>query len=142
MRVVLDNNVLVSAAVTPLGNPGAIYQAWRRSEFELVVSDPIFAELTRALDYPRIVRRTGWSEAERDDYLKVLSENGFHVSPGRELNTSRDPADNRIIEAAAAGGADYIVSGDNDLLVLGEFEGIAIVSPARFLAILRTASPH
>ena len=59
------------------------------------------------------------------------------MSPTREITVSRDPDDNRILEAAVAGAADYIVTGDQDLLVLGEFEGIAIVTPTRFLAILR-----
>jgi predicted nucleic acid-binding protein len=52
----------------------------------------------------------------------------------------RDPSDNRLLEAALEGEADYIVSGDRDLLDLGSYEGIGIITPARFLAILREAS--
>jgi len=47
-----------------------------------------------------------------------------------------DDADNRVLEAAVAGGADFIVSGDAHLLDLGDFEGIPIVAPARFWSVL------
>ena len=136
MRVVLDNNVLVSAVISPLGIPGAIYQAWRRAEFQLLVSAPLLSELVRVLAYPRIVKLTRWSPTEQDVFITLLAEDAILVSPDQEVTLSRDPTDNRILEAAAAGAADYIVSGDKDLLVLGEFEGIPIVSPTRFVTIL------
>ncbi len=53
---------------------------------------------------------------------------------------SRDPTDNRVLEAALAGSADYIVSGDNDLLVLVQFEQIPIIRPVDFLTVLTSAT--
>jgi predicted nucleic acid-binding protein len=60
---------------------------------------------------------------------------------GRNARATRDPDDNRILEAAAAaaGRADVIVSGDDDLLSLGNYEGILIVSPVAFLLMLQEA---
>lgn len=59
------------------------------------------------------------------------------VTPLEELAVvSRDPDDNRVIEAAVAGAVDFIVSGDDDLRALGSYLDIPIVTPARFLVIL------
>lgn len=65
---------------------------------------------------------------------------GLFVNPAFELAVSRDPDDNRVLEAAVAGGADAIVSGDDDLLSLGEYEGIPIVTAVRFLLMLEEMS--
>ncbi len=54
--------------------------------------------------------------------------------------TSRDPTDDPILHAAVEGHAEFIVTGDDDLLVLEEFNGVPIVTPARFLAHLRSSS--
>ena len=59
--------------------------------------------------------------------------------PERRVETCRDPADNMVLEAAVAGDADYIVTGDEDLLMLRSFEDIPIVGPAEFLRILEKA---
>jgi len=58
------------------------------------------------------------------------------VEPTHRIDASRDPDDNRVLEAAIAGEADYIVTGDRDLLELGSYEGIRIVTPAEFVALL------
>ncbi len=63
------------------------------------------------------------------------------VRPQERLDVvQQDPSDNRVLGAAVEGQADYIVSGDQHLLALGSFEGIEIVSPARFAAILAATS--
>jgi predicted nucleic acid-binding protein len=59
------------------------------------------------------------------------------VVPNRRITVCRDPKDNKVLEGAVAGRADVIVSGDEDLLVLNPFEGIPIVGPAEFLAMLQ-----
>ena len=60
--------------------------------------------------------------------------------PSRRVTSCRDPLDVKSLEVAVAGKADVMVSGDQDLLVLSPFEGIAIVGPAAFLAMLESAS--
>ena len=137
MKVVLDTNVLVSAAIGRRGPPASVYQAWRDREFQLVVSLDTLSELRRVLSYPRVMEITHLLADGQQRYLGSLRRDALFVSPTREITVSRDPDDNRILEAAIAGAADYIVTGDQDLLVLREFEGIAIVTPTRFLAILR-----
>jgi predicted nucleic acid-binding protein len=61
--------------------------------------------------------------------------------PTESVKVSDDPDDDRVLEAAVAGEADYIVTGDDDLLRPGEFRGTRIVTPALFLAILDSDEP-
>jgi putative PIN family toxin of toxin-antitoxin system len=73
--------------------------------------------------------------------LQLLSERARMVVPTTRLTiVERDPTDNRVLEAAVAGSADFVVSGDADLLSLRPREGIAIVSPGAFLALLGPSS--
>ena len=71
--------------------------------------------------------------------LALVLLRGEPVAPGRTIAICRDPKDDKYLELAAAGQADVIVTGDDDLLVLDPFEGIPIVGPAQFLAMLPTA---
>ena len=92
----------------------------------LVSSEPPLRELERVLAYPRLAAAIG----NPDELVHLISEVAVVVEPGRELTViKRDPADNRVLEAAVAARADYIVSGDNDLLGLVTFEGVRIVTP-------------
>jgi uncharacterized protein len=73
-------------------------------------------------------------------YLQSMPASGWARS-SRAFTTAAikdDPDDNRVLQAAVEGEVDYIVSGDRDLLGLGEYANIPIVTPARFVAVLRT----
>lgn len=71
--------------------------------------------------------------------MALLLVRGLLVIPQRRIEVCRDRSDNMVLEAAVAGQADYIVTGDEDLLVLRLFEGIRIVEPAEFLRALEEA---
>lgn len=137
MKVVLDTNIAIGAVTSLTGPPAQILTAWRNSSFTWVTSPGLLAELRRALAYPRVQRYSVWS-AERVALLLADIENeAMIVAPTGEIAVvERDLDDNRVVEAAVAGEADYIVTNDNDLLVLGNFEGIEIVTAARFLGVL------
>ena len=142
MRVVLDTNVIVSAALSRRSSPDLILRAWRRGAFQLVASRPLLEELEVVLARPHIAERLGWSEGQRRAFITELSERALIVAPEERLEVVQaDPADNRLLEAAVAAGADYIVSGDQHLLGLQSYEEISIVTPARFVAVLATTSP-
>lgn len=137
MRVVLDTNVLISAVLSRGSPPDSILRAWRTGSFELVISTPLLRELEKVLARPRIRRRLRWSTDERTIFVAALSEGAVVVTPEEELRVIQaDVADNRVLEAAVRAEADYIVSGDRHLLELRSHEGIRIVTPARFLAII------
>ena len=137
MRAVVDTNVIVSAALRRGTPPGAIVRAWLEGGFEALTSAQLIAELEGVLARPRIAERLGWSTAETASFVAGLVEAADVIDPDVTLDVVHaDPSDNRVLEAALAGQADYIVSGDQHLLALGSFEGIEIVTPARFVAIL------
>jgi putative PIN family toxin of toxin-antitoxin system len=115
--------------------------AWLAGAFELIVSRPLLDELEEAIQLPRAQRRHGWNSQAARDFIGFLETEARLVVPTRVVTVCRDDDDNRILEAALQGDADYIVTIDNDLLVLGEFEGTTIVAPGRFLMILAEQQP-
>lgn len=136
MRAVLDTNVLISAALTPTGIPRAIILYWIADAFLLVVSAKSIQEFLDVVNRPGLRRYVHWTTSEIMETVERIRMTGVVVEPPMKATASRDPKDNYVLDVALEGEADYIVTGDGDLLVLEEYEGIAIVTPARFLAIL------
>jgi putative PIN family toxin of toxin-antitoxin system len=103
----------------------------------LVISAPLLDELRRVLAYPKLANLVG--EAAR--LADIIAASSVVVEPNRTLAIVKDESDNRVLEAAVAASADYIVSGDTDLLDLGSFDGIPIVMAAQFVtAVLSRGS--
>jgi putative PIN family toxin of toxin-antitoxin system len=137
MRVVLDANVLVSAAISSHGNPSKILDSWEKEKFDLVVSSAILDELERVIHYPRIQQKYHLPEEHVEQFIGLLSSQVITVNPSQEINAiKKDPSDNRYLECAKAGNASYIVTGDRHLLELKEYDGIVILPPAGFMALL------
>ena len=132
MKVVLDTNVLISALVFPGGLPGKIYGLALEGEIALVTSAPLLVELARVL-----ANKFGWARSRIDRALKQLLRVAELVEPSVTINEVRaDPADNRVLEAAAESNAEVIVSGDRHLVRLKAWRGIPIESPAAFVVRL------
>lgn len=118
--------------------PRQLIDAWLDEGFTLVTSLYLVEELAHVVSYPRITSRLRMDEADVEAILAVLLSQA-EVTPGDlELpGVTRDPKDDAILACAVEGQADFVVSGDQDLLVLGGHEGIRVVAPRRFLEILR-----
>jgi putative PIN family toxin of toxin-antitoxin system len=128
LRVIPDTNVLVSALAYPGSVPGHILSAWREGEVDLILSRTILDEMVRVL--PRLPRVTLTAAEIRDlaDSFLFMAE---IVDPSPETDgTLRDPADQPVLGTLRATQADYLVTGDKDLLALGE--RYPIVTPAVF----------
>ena len=128
--VVLDTNIIVSSAV--MQKPGAaraVVLLWKRGFLQLVTSDAIIRE------YLLTLGRFVLSQRQMDSWARwfVHPTKTTRVTDPRNVRASRDPKDNPFLGAAITGGADFILTRDNDLLVLGSFEEIPILSPAEFL---------
>jgi len=130
VKVVADTNVLVSALIFPGGSPEAFYRLALERRVELVSSRPLLAELGRVL-----ADKFGWKPDRAEEAVAQLVSLAEIVEPTEAVSeTEADPADNRVLEAAAEAGADAIVSGDRHLLALSWWHGIRIEMPAGFLA--------
>ena len=143
MRVVLDANVLVSALISRSGAPARILDRWERDEFEIAISPAIREELDRVLHCPRLQERFHLPERSIERFLRLLARQAVEAVATEELMVvESDPTDNRYLECALAAGAEIIVSGDRHLLEPGEYQGLQILSPAGFLALLRLEHPE
>jgi uncharacterized protein len=137
VKVVLDTNIIVSRALSPSGTPAMIVESWLQGAFELLASNAILGEYRQTLALPRIQQR---ARIDSDAIRKVIDDiagTASIVEPEQRIvGISSDPDDDIFLECALAGSADYIVSGDRHLLALEVFQGIPIVTPALFAAIL------
>ena len=143
LRVVLDTNVLVSGLLTAQGPPQQALDAWLEGRYTLITLLYLAAELAHVLSHPRIAERLLVSAEEVNALLAAVLSQAV-VVPGRLRlpGVTRDPKDDAVVACAVEGKADHIVSGDQDLLVLGEYEGIRIVTPREFVEILSSDRPE
>ena len=130
LRVVLDTNVLVSAAVSPQGKPRRAVDFVVR-EGLVVFTEATYRELVEVLARPRLQRYL--PEGGTQGLLERIAPVASHVAVGEPIRACRDPKDDKFLEAAVSGEADYLVTGDTDLLVLHPFRRIPILTPASFL---------
>lgn len=132
MRAVLDVNVLISALISRRGGPAALLVRWLKGEFEVVVSDKLLSELSRALAYPKLRGRV--DEAEASAFIQLLRATALGADdPPAAPRRSRDRGDDYLV-ALAESTAAVVVSGDRDLLALGP--KLPVLSPTDFLAQL------
>ena len=135
LRVVLDTNVLLSGIAYPASVPGKILAAWRHGSVDVLLSVYILEELRRVL--PRLEHRHGLTLAEVDDLVDVLSIQAEVIDPlpgmESELRDINDlPVLGTLLAAIKTSDADYLITGDKDLLVLaGRYP---ILAPAEFWA--------
>jgi len=92
----------------------------RNGDYILLYSDPLLTELADVLNRPRIRDKYGLSTEDIETVLALILLRGEAVTIIRRIEVCRDPKENMILEAAVAGGADWIVSGDDDLLTIRE----------------------
>lgn len=137
-RAVLDTNTIVSG-IGWGGPPGAVLDAALAGHFEIVTSPALLDELRRVLSYPKLQAVIGDGD-ELIELIELLALAAIVVTPTEAVEIIRDPDDNRLIEAAQAGQADIIVTGDQDLLTLMHIEQISILTPREFLETLNTGT--
>jgi putative PIN family toxin of toxin-antitoxin system len=130
LRVVLDTNVLVSGLAYPGSVPGCIVAAWRQGGLDVALSRYILDELARVLPRLPPVRMT---PAEIRDLTDSFMFQADIVEPsGIQDAKLRDPADQPVLLTLFAAQADYLITGDKDLLALAD--RYPILAPAQFWA--------
>ena len=133
IRAVPDTCVLISAFINKKGPSRHIYEAWRGGKFELVTGLPLLEELDRALHYDRIMRKYALPEDDIYAYLLLLGAQAIVVPVLPDIGgVCADPEDDKFLACALVGQAQFVVSGDHDLLDVGAFAGARIVTPREF----------
>lgn len=129
-RVVADTNVFLSALVFG-GPPEEIMDLAREGQIELLVSSAILLELATVLR-----GKFDWYETEVADAIRAIGYCSKSVDPDSVIKEIKDDPDNRVLECAVEGGADFIVSGDHHLLELESFRGVRIMKARDLLNTL------
>jgi len=132
-RIVIDTNVLVSAALSKHSTPRKVLSTVLERH-SLLVSEETLAELEEVFNRPKLNR---YSRIEdRINLLRALINKAIIVPINSHIIDCPDPKDNKFLELAVDGKGTYIVSGDGDLLDMNPYMGIRIISAAEFMRIL------
>lgn len=132
MRVVIDTNVLASGIFWK-GSPSRILERWAKDEVQVFTTLELLKEYQETLE--ELDQSPGKTLARH--WLLFVAQNSTIISPKTAVKICRDPDDDKILDCALSAGAKYIVSGDKDLLSLGRFQSVEIVTPSAFLEILK-----
>ena len=131
MKVVLDTNIFISGIFWK-GDSNKILLCWKEKQFKLVSSLELIDELVNTLNDFKIKMPDDMISA----WIDLIIKNSELVKIKNELNLIKeDPADNKILETALIGGANYIITQDKHLLNLYEFKSIKIIKPKEFLVL-------
>ena len=130
VRAVLDTNVAVSAALLPQSTP--------RRAFDYVLEyGTSLISIASVTELNGVLRRSHFNryltEEERLEFLFALVRESELVEVTVAVSVCRDPKDNKFLELAVSGSATHIISGDDDLLALHPFRGVAILTPQDFV---------
>jgi uncharacterized protein len=129
-RFVIDTNIIVSAVFFPQGFPRQAMD-WAGQQGKILASETTFAELSNVLLRPRFERYA--TLAFRHEVLDDFGKNAEFVEIKEPIVACRDPKDDQYLALAINGGAECIVTGDEDLLVLNPFRAIPILTARLFL---------
>lgn len=129
MRAVIDNNVIVSALLAD-GVPRTVFNKLLDTG-TILISAPILLELADVLGRSKFEKYITYDERMR--FLVGYLKDAEMTEVTEEIDICRDPKDNMLLELAVSGDADYLITGDSDLLDLDPFRGVEIFAPREFL---------
>lgn len=134
-RVVIDTNVLVSAALVKQGLPRQAVDL-AGTQGQVLLSSEAAKELSIVLGQEKFNRYL--TKEERESFLQKFVHKTTLIEITEQIRQCRDPTDDKFLELAVSGGASSIITGDKDLLTLHPFRSIQILTPKDFLAWLAT----
>ncbi len=138
---VVDTNLFVRGLVFKRGAPFNLLEALRHRRFTLLVSEDLTEEYRTVLSRPRFSEKYGLTAEERADFFFLIERRGQRIAPADSLPVHvRDVKDEKVLAAALGGGADYLVTGDEDLLELRgdpQLGNVHIVTVGELLDVLR-----
>jgi putative PIN family toxin of toxin-antitoxin system len=134
LRLVIDTNVLVSAALKPDNLQRTTFLLAITKPGRFYVTSPILEEYAEALSRPELLIRKGL----RLQFLQLIKNHGHLVAPSREIEVTSDPDDNIFVECADAARADFLISGNRKHFP-AFWKNTKIVTPREFVTLV---APH
>ncbi len=137
LKIVLDTNTIVSAFFWE-GNEAELFRKIEQGKAKLHITGEILKEVEDAIKRPKFSEVM--ANANLTPYKimqKIASLSHLVIAPKLGINVCRDEKDNKFLECAESAKADYIISGDDDLLSLKEYKRISIVKTWRILQLLK-----
>jgi putative PIN family toxin of toxin-antitoxin system len=131
-RVVLDANVLFSALLFKDCIPRKAFNK-AIDTGELLISFPVLYELNTVLSRAKLNKYL--LESEKREFMALLFKEAELNEPQEDIRVCRDSKDDKYLELAVCGNADFIISGVNDLLVLNPFRDIRILTPGQYMKL-------
>lgn len=137
IRAVLDANILVSAILVPAGIPARILLAAFAGLFACSASEAIISEVLTTIGRDRVRRRYRVDPSWLSQVRRFLESRPVLVPITATVQgVASHPEDDLILATAVSAQADYLVTGDRQLLALGQYQGVRIVTPRDFAAII------
>jgi uncharacterized protein len=134
VRYVFDTNVIVSSLLFENGIPSKAFR-YALKHGEVLLSLELLEELSDVFRREKFNRFV--TNEERDEFLETFVERAVLVEVIEKVQECRDPKDDKILELALNGAAEYIISGDKDLLVLNPFRDVKIVTAEKLLRTVK-----
>lgn len=140
LKVVIDTNLLISAIIIPQTNPDKIIQAWEKDIFILLISQQLISELEDVISRKKFLNYHAAFKERGEELIASLKAAAETVDPLPVTKLpvhSRDSKDDYLLAASLGGKADYLITGDEDLLVLSsnpELGKLKIVTVRQFLS--------
>ncbi|MBP6001976.1 MAG: putative toxin-antitoxin system toxin component, PIN family [Pyrinomonadaceae bacterium] len=128
IRVILDTNLWISFLISK--RLGKIDELFERDDLVLVFSEELLEEFLEVANRPKF--RTYFPDDTVDELMTLFEEIGVVVDVTSDVDLCRDPKDNFLLALAKDGNADFLVTGDADLLVIGKFENTEILTYSAF----------
>lgn len=125
MKVVLDTNILIEGIKDEYSYEKQIIDAIRSGEIEAFANNQTLRE--NKLIMKRLVVNEEYTSEITDLFSRITE-----VVNRKQIHVVRDPEDNKILESAVESNSEYLITNDNDLLILGSFKNVKIVTPAQF----------
>lgn len=133
IKIVIDTNIwirfLLGRDLDPLVN------ALKAEKIEIFFSNDLHDELFEVMSRPKFKGKI--QDSQKTEILEITRKNVKTIIPSSINEDCRDPKDNFLLDLAVSANADYLVTGDLDLLALNPFRGVRIVEPPEFERMLR-----
>jgi len=132
VRIAIDTNVLISGIFFK-GKERDVLELWFNGKFDVICTEEIFEEYSEVI--MRFTKKLGENKYEK--VIDIIAKNCIFIKNTYNEKYSRDSDDDKFINCAMSGGAAYIVSGDKDLLVLKNINGLEIITASDLLKLFQ-----